>query len=168
MKRRRTFIRLAYHSKHNTTTSCVYVLIIVLWNGYNLMRATRLTCLKVFLVSFFFFLVFKFSWRTPTTNTNEEAVGKKKEKKARENKKKLMRWDNLMTTWIEIIWPNWIKSDNISLSVSLLKHFIVHIILILLLKNFNRRRRRRRRKNKRERKREKEVFIGVLVFHIVV
>ena len=45
------------------------------------MRATRLTCLS-FLGFLFFFLVFKFSWR------NEgEAVGKKKEKKARENKK---------------------------------------------------------------------------------
>ena len=43
---------------------------------------------KSFLGFLFFFLVFKFSWwRTPTANTNEEAVGKKKEKKARENKK---------------------------------------------------------------------------------
>ncbi len=49
---------------------------------------------KSFLGFLFFFLVFKFSWTVgghPQTNTNEEAVGKKKEKKARENKKKLMR-----------------------------------------------------------------------------
>ena len=98
MKRRRTFIRLAYHSKHNTTTLCVYVLIIVLWNGYNLMRATRLTCLKVFLVSFFFswFSSFLGRWRTPTTNTNEGGCRKKKREKSEREQKS---W------WDEIIWP---------------------------------------------------------------
>ena len=150
MKRRRTFIRLAYHSKHNTTTSCVYVLLIVLWNGYNLMRATRLTCLL--------FLGFQVFLEDTHKQTQTRRLSEKKREKS-EREQKSWWWD-------EIIWPNWIKSDNISLSVSLLKHFIVHIILILLLKNFNRR--RRRRKNKRERKREKEVFIGVLVFHVVV
>ena len=82
MKRRRTFIRLAYHSKHNTTTLCVYVLIIVLLNGYNLMRATM-----KFSWFPFFFLGFQVFLEDNKTNTNEEAVGTKKETKARENKK---------------------------------------------------------------------------------
>lgn len=54
------------------------------------MRATCLTCLT-FSWFPFFFLGFQVFLEDTQTNTNEEAVGKKKEKKARENKKAEMR-----------------------------------------------------------------------------
>ncbi len=54
------------------------------------MRATRLTCLKVFLVSFFFlgFQVFLDCWRTPTNKHKRGGCRKKKREKSEREQKK--------------------------------------------------------------------------------